>query len=108
MSLALETMKELFEIVKCLYALRNELKLKSRKFTQLGLALKQHLLLALESGTVYLVTSKSVNPLSVSRQKSEIGFLKTALANFVNLISNKSATCKLRTKCLIIYYNYPF
>ena len=31
MSLTLETMKELFEIVKCLYALRNELKLKSRK-----------------------------------------------------------------------------
>ena len=65
------------------------------------MALKQHLLLALESGAVYSVTVKSVNPSSFSNQKLTIRFLKTALANFVNLTSNESATCKLRTKCLI-------
>ena len=40
------------------------------------MALKQHLLLALEAGTVYPVTLKSVNPLSFSSQKSKIAFLK--------------------------------
>ena len=57
------------------------------------MALKQRLLLALEPGTVYPVTLKSVNTLSFSSQKSKIGFLKTA------------TTCKLRTKCLIFYYD---
>ena len=57
------------------------------------MALKQRLLLALEPGTVYPVTLKSVNPLSFSNQKSKIGFLKTA------------TTCKLRTECLIFYYD---
>ena len=47
------------------------------------MALKQNLLLALESGTVYPVTSKSANPLSFLSEKSKIGFLKTTLANFV-------------------------
>ena len=70
------------------------------------MVLKQHLLIALESGTVDPLTLKNVNPLSFSSQKSKTGFLKAALANFVNLTSNESATCKLRTKCLIIYYNF--
>ena len=67
MNLDPEIMKEVFEIVECSCALRNELKLKYRekfknreKFLLLGMALKQHLLLALASGTVYPVTLKSV------------------------------------------------
>ena len=88
-------MKGVFEIVECPYALRNELKLK---FTRLGMTLRQHLLLALESRSVYPIPLKSVNPLSYTSQKSKIGFLETALANFVNLTSNESATYKLQTK----------
>ena len=49
MNLAPEIMKEVFEIVEVLYALRNELKLKSKKLTLLSMALKQHFLLLLES-----------------------------------------------------------
>ena len=62
------------------------------------MALKQHLLLALQSGTVYPMNLKSVNPLSFPSQRSKIGFLKTALANSVKLISNELATCILLTK----------
>ena len=66
------------------------------------MALKQHLLLALESETVYSVTLKSANSLSFSSQKSKIGFLETALANFVKLTSNELATCKLPIKCVFL------
>ena len=92
-------MNEVFEIVESPHALRNELKLKSRK-TQVWhrMASKQHLFLALESVTVYPVTLNNVNPLSFSSQRSKIGFLKTALANFVKLTSNESATCKFPIK----------
>ena len=62
------------------------------------MALKQHLLLALESGTVYPVTLSNVNLLSFSSQRSKIGFLKTALANFEKLTSNESTTCKFPIK----------
>ena len=57
MNLAPEIMKEVFGIVEGPYALRNELKLKSRKIHCV-----RYLLLALESGTVYVVTLNSVNP----------------------------------------------
>ena len=83
MNLAPEIMIEASEIVKCPYTLRNELKLKLRK---------------IQSARVWNslpVTLKSVNPLSFSIQKSKIEFLKTALVNFVNLTSKKSATFKL-------------
>ena len=69
MNLAPEIMEELFEIVEGPYALRNELRLKSRKINLLGMALKQHRLLALESGTVCPVTLNSVNLLSFSSQR---------------------------------------
>ena len=88
-------MKEVFKIVEGPHALRNEPKLK---FTLLDMALKQNLLLTLESGTVYPVTLSNVNPLSLSNQRSKIGFLKTALANCVKLTSNESATCKFPIK----------
>ena len=61
------------------------------------MALKQHLFLALESGTVYLVNLRNVNP-SFSSQRSKTGFQKTALANFVKLTSYESATCKYPMK----------
>ena len=83
MNLAPEIMIEASEIIECPYTLRNELKLKLRK---------------IHSARVWNslpVTLKSVNPLSFSIQKSNIEFLKTALVNFVNLTSNKSATFKL-------------
>ena len=66
------------------------------------MALKKHLLLALESGTVNPVTLKSVNLLSFSSQKSKIGFLKIALANFVKFTFNESATCKLPIICVFL------
>ena len=67
----------------------------------LGMALKQHLLLALESGTVCPVTLKIVNPLSFSSQKSKIGFLKTALTS--------NDYMQIVKKCLIIITIYvPF
>ena len=69
MNLGPEIMKELFKIVEVPHPLRNELKIKSRKFPLLGMALKQHPLLALESGTVYPVTLSKVNPLSFSSQR---------------------------------------
>ena len=62
------------------------------------MALKQHLLLALEPGTVYPVTLNNVNPVNFSGQRSKIKFLKTALANLVKLTSSESATCKLLIK----------
>ena len=68
MNLGSEIMKEVFEIVGP-HALRNELKLKSRKITLLGMALKQHHFLALEFGTAYPVTLSNVNPLSFSCQR---------------------------------------
>ena len=107
MNLTLEIMTEVFEIIGCPCALRNELKLKSKKIHSVrhGIEITS---LALESGTVYLVTLKSVNPLSFSSQKSKIGFLKSALANFANLTSSKSVTCKLQTKCLITCYDFSY
>ena len=100
MNLAPEIIKEVFDV-----RTPSEMSLNQNreKITLLGVALKQHHLLAIESGTVYPVTLKSVNPLSFSSQKSKAGSLKTALANFLNHSSNESATCKLRTNCLVIY-----
>ena len=106
MNLAPEVMKEIFEIAECLYALKNELKIKSKKIHSVTYGIETVFLLALESGTVYPVTLKSGNPLNFSNQKSKIGFLKTALANFGDLTSNELAMCKLRTKRLIIFYDF--
>ena len=65
------------------------------------MALKQHLLMVLESETFYPVTLKSVNPLSFSSQRSKIGFLKNALANFVKHTPNKWTTCKSLIKYVL-------
>ena len=43
------------------------------------MVLKHHLLLVLESKTVYLVILKSVNPFKFSSQKSKSGLLKNLL-----------------------------
>ena len=84
-------MKEVFEIVEGPHALRNEL-WNREKFTLLGMALKQHLLVVLESGTVKPVTLSNLNPMSFSSQRSNIGFLKTAFGNSAKNSSNESAT----------------
>ena len=57
------------------------LNLNREELILLAMALEQHLLLVLESGTVNPVTLKSVNPLSFSIQISKIRVLITALAN---------------------------
>ena len=108
MNLAPEIMKKVLEIVEGPYTLRNETKLKSRKIHyMLNMALSQHLLLVLACGTVYPVTLKSVNSLSFSNQKSKIGFLKTALANFVKLTCNESAKCKFPIKrCIFMTFRF--
>ena len=64
MNLAPEIMKEVFEIVEVLYALRNELKLKSKKthFVKYGIE------------TASFVIARIC-------QKSKIAFLKTGLAS---------------------------
>ena len=102
MNLALQIMKDVFEIVKCSHSLRNEL----QKFTQLYMTSNRHLLLVQESGTVYLVTLKSVNPLKFSGQKSQSELLETALVNFVKLTSTKLATCRLCSFICIYEYMY--
>ena len=56
MNLAPEIMKEVFEIIEGLYAIRNEIKLKSRKIHSVRYGIETASLLALESGTVYAVT----------------------------------------------------
>ena len=66
------------------------------------MTLKQHLLLVLESKTVYPVTLNNVNPLSFSSQRSKFGLLNTAIANFMKLTSNESATCKSPIKCVFL------
>ena len=64
MNLAPEIMKEVLEIVEVLYALRNELKLKSKKthFVKYGIE------------TASFVIARIC-------QKSKLGFLKTGLAS---------------------------
>ena len=65
MNLTPKILKEVFEIVEFPYAIRDKLQLKSiKKTTLLDMTLKQHLLLSVESGTVYPVTLNSVNILS--------------------------------------------
>ena len=102
MSLGPEIMKESFEIVELPHALRNELKLKSRKIHSVRYGIETVSFVGAVSGAVYPVTLSSVNPLSFSSQRSKIGFLKTALANFVKLTSNESATCKFPIKYVFL------
>ena len=66
------------------------------------MALKHHILLVVESGTVYPVTLSNVNPLSFSSQRSKIGFVKTVLANAAKRTSNESATCKFSMKYVFL------
>ena len=80
------------------------------------MALKQHLLLTLESETIYPVTLSNVNPLSFSSKRSKIGFLKTVLSNvsptnrlranfqlnmsfFMAVRSKSGSTCPVTLQC---------
>ena len=101
MNLVPEIMKEVFKIVESPYALRNELRLKSRKthFVRFGTWTATFV-----GGRAWSSSPsdlKKVNPFS--NQKSKIGFLKTALVNFVKLTYNESATWKLPVKCVFLW-----
>ena len=69
MNLGPEIMRVVFEIVEGPHALRNELKLKSRKIHSVRHGIETASFVALESGTVYPVTLNNVNPSSFSSQR---------------------------------------
>ena len=96
MNLSPEIMKEVFGIVEGPHVLRNELKLKSRKIHSVKYGIEA----AYFVGAVW----SSLNLLSFSSQRSKIGFLKIALANFVRLTSNESATCKFPIKYVFFFF----
>ena len=68
MNLGPEIMKEVFKIVGP-HALRNELKLKSRKIHSVRYGIETVSFVGAVSGAVYPVTLSSVNPLSFSSQR---------------------------------------
>ena len=94
MNLAPEIMKEVFKIAEFPYALRNELKLETASFV--GARVWNSLPSDLKE-------SKS---LEIFKSKIKNWIPKNCLANFVNLTSNELAACKLRTKSLIIHYDF--
>ena len=73
MNLAPEVMKEIFEIAECLYALKNELKIKSKKIHSVRYGIE----------TVFTMTLKYGNPLNFSNQK--LDSLKLPLQNLETL-----------------------
>ena len=98
MNLAPEIMKEVFGIVEGPYALRNEFKLKSRKIHCIRYGIETVSFVGARVRNSLRSDLKQRKPLSFSSQRSKIGFLRTALANFVKLTSNESAMCKLLIK----------
>ena len=96
MNLGPEIMKEVFESPQ---ALRNELKLKTRKIHSVRYGIETGSFVCARVWNSLPSDLINVNPLSFSSQKSKIGSLKTALANFAKLTSNESATCKFPIKC---------
>ena len=101
MNLAPEIMKEVFEIVEGPYALINKLKLKSRKIHTTSYRIETAYFVGARVGNSLpsAVTLNNVIYLSFSSQRSKIGFLKTALARFIQFTSNELATCKMLIKC---------
>ena len=91
-------MKEVFQIVEGSHALRNELKLKSRKIHSVRYGIETASLVDARVWNRLPRDLSNINPLNFSSQRSKIGFLKTALANFAKLTSNESATCKFPIK----------
>ena len=89
-------MKVVFEIVECSYTFRKELQINSRKIHSVRYGIE----------TASFIGAKVWNSLQSDLKECIPEKLdsKTALVNFVNLTSNQSTTCKLRTKRLIIYY----
>ena len=89
MNLSPEIMKELFEIVEGPHALRNELKLKSRKIHSVRYGIE----------TAFFVGARVWNSLpSDLKHCKSLELFKTALANFAKLTSNETATCKFPIK----------
>ena len=96
-------MKEVFQIVEGHQALRNELKLKLRKIHSVRYGIEAVSFVGARVWNSLPNDLSNVNPLSFSNQRSKIGSLKTALANFSKLTSNESATCKFPIKFVFFY-----
>ena len=91
-------MKEVFQIVEGHQALRNELKLKLRKINSARYGIETVSFVGARVWNSLPNDLSNVNPLSFPNQRSKIGSLKTAIANFSKLTSNESATCKFPIK----------
>ena len=91
MNLVPEIMKEVFEIVEGLQALKNELKLKSRKIHSVRYGIEATSFVGARVWNSLPSDLKQCKSLELF--KSKIGFLKTTLAN-----SNELAACKFPNK----------
>ena len=98
MNLGPEIMKEVFEIVEGPHTLRNELKLKLIKIRSVRYDTETLSFVCTRVCNSLPSDIKQCKSLSVSSQRSKIGFLKVALANFAKRTSNESATCKFPIK----------
>ena len=102
MNLTPELMKEVFEIVDCLHARRNELKLKSRKICPVSYGIGTPCFAGAKFSNSFPSDLKECKSLEFFKSKIKNWIPETVLANFVNLTSNESATCEFLTECLII------
>ena len=98
MNLGPEIKKEVFEIVEGRYNLRNELKLKLIKIHYVRYGTETVSFVGTRVWNSLTSDFKQCKSLSFSSQRSKIGFLKVALANFAKLTSNESATCQFPIK----------
>ena len=87
-NLAPEIMKNIFDISQSPYSLKNELILGSWKIYSVRYYVETAFYVMLESGTVFLLTLKSVNPLNFLSEKSQNIFLEAGLANFLKPTSH--------------------
>ena len=67
------------------------------------MTLKQHVLLVLESATVYLVTLKRINPTTITSYKNTDLTPETTLLNLVKLNFTKLCTYK---SCIKFFLEY--
>ena len=98
MNLGPEIKKEVFEIVEGRHNLRNELKLKLIKIHSVRYGTETVSFVGTRVWNSLPSDIKQCKSLSFSSQRSKIGFLKVALANFAKLTSNESATCQFPIK----------
>ena len=102
MNLAPETMKEVFDNVEGPYALGNKLKLKSRKIQSLRYSIETASFVDARVWNSLPIDFKQCKSLELFKPKIKNWIPETALANFVNLTSNESTTCKLLIRCVFL------